>query len=61
MWVRFAADFDWNPPQFNGRVTMAFKTGTVANVTRACAAAAMAAGKATKATRKTDDGEAGGR
>ena len=36
MWVRFARDFDFSPAAHGGRVTIAYKAGTVANVTREC-------------------------
>lgn len=43
-WIRFTRDFDYSPPEKGGRVTIAYRAGTVANVTRACADAAMARG-----------------
>lgn len=54
--VRFTGDFDWSPPEFNGRVTMAYKAGMTLIVTTPCAEAAVAAGKAEKlAPRKKSD------
>ena len=48
MWVRFIDRFNWSPPEKNNRVTLSYKTGTVHNVTKACAEAAIAAGKAAR-------------
>lgn len=45
MWVRFIADFDFKPKL---AVTIAYKAGTVANVTNACAERAIALGRAVK-------------
>lgn len=45
-WVRFTADFDFSPADFGGLVTIAYKAGTVENVTGDCAAQAVAAKKA---------------
>lgn len=57
-WVRFTADFNWKPkPQ----VTIAYRSGQIANVTRDCAAAAVAKGRAVRVqkTRRSDvQGEA---
>lgn len=49
MWVRFTADFDFSPAAHGGRVTLAYKAGTLDNVTRECADLAIAAGRAVKA------------
>ncbi len=46
MWVRFTKDFDYAVPGKGGRVTIAYKAGTVKNVTRACADLAIAAERA---------------
>lgn len=46
MRIRFLADFDWSPPEFGGRVTMAYRKGSEETVTRDCGAAAVAAGRA---------------
>ncbi len=46
MWVRFTKDFDYAVPGKGGRVTIAYKAGTVKNVTRACADQAIAADRA---------------
>lgn len=43
MRVTFVADFDFNPAAFKGRVTVSYRAGTTASVTRECAAAAKAA------------------
>ncbi len=50
MWVRFLADYDWKPKP---SVTIAYTAGSVANVTRMCAAKALALGKAEKTERPT--------
>lgn len=47
MRVRFIAPFDWDPPEKNGRVTLAYTVG-VRTVRRECGKAAIAAGKATE-------------
>lgn len=61
MWVRFVSSFDFSPVAHGGRVTVAYKAGTVENVTRECADLALAAGKAekTKSPREKEpvDGE----
>lgn len=49
MWVRFTRDFDFDPPARGGLVTLAYKGGTVVNVTRECARLAKAAGAAVSA------------
>lgn len=56
--VRFTGDFDWSPPEFNGRVTLAFKAGTEDTVTTPCAEAAVASGKAIKVAPKRKSDEA---
>jgi len=49
-WVTFTADFDFSPAARKGTVTLAYKAGTTANVTRECLEQAVAAGKATRTT-----------
>ncbi len=44
--VAFTQDFDWAPPEFNGRWLVAYKAGWAGLVTTPCATAAIAAGKA---------------
>lgn len=44
-WLRFTADMDFKP---SAAVTLAYRTGDVANVTRACAERALSGGKAVK-------------
>lgn len=44
--VRFLDDFDFDPDARGGRVSIAYKAGQEANVTRECAAKAFAVGKA---------------
>lgn len=51
MWLRFLDNYDWKPLQ---QVTIAYRTGGVHNVTRACASAAIEAGKATTTERPAD-------
>lgn len=46
MRVRFTRDFDWYPPEKNGRVHIAYKAGMTLKVRAACAKEAMAAGAA---------------
>lgn len=53
----FIEDFDWAPPEFNGRWLVAYKAGTVELVTTPCAEAAIAAGKAIKSGEITESGE----
>lgn len=43
MWVRFLADYDFSPSARNGNVTLAYRAGTIANVTRECFDLAKAA------------------
>lgn len=50
MWLRFIRPFDFDPPAFGGRATVAFPAGHVGRVTRDCAAAALAAGAAFEVT-----------
>lgn len=50
-WVAFSADFDWYPPERNGRWMCAYKAGSILLVTTPCARAARAACKATPARR----------
>ena len=49
-WVKFTADFDWNPPG-QPRVFIAFKEGSTFNVTHDCEFQAIACGKAKKVKR----------
>jgi hypothetical protein len=44
--VRFTADFDFSPVPLRGHVTIAYKAGMSANVTRGCAEHAVSAAKA---------------
>jgi hypothetical protein len=55
MWVRFTADFDWDVPEYNGRVTMGFKANTIKSVRRACGEAALQAGKAVPVQRPKEE------
>jgi hypothetical protein len=48
MWLSFTADYDFSPEAKAGRVTLAYKAGMTANVTRECADKAIAAGKAVR-------------
>lgn len=48
MWVRFTADLDFSPAARKGWVTLAYKAGTTANVTRECAELALRLGRAEK-------------
>lgn len=50
-WIRFSADFDWSPPAYRNRVTIAYKAGMVQLVTRACADKATAKGAASPTKR----------
>lgn len=47
--ITFVEDFDYSPPAHSGRVTLAYRAGTTATVTRDCADMAIAAGKARRA------------
>lgn len=49
-WVTFTDDFDFSPAARRGNVTIAYKSGTTANVTRECVEMAIAAGKAKRTT-----------
>ena len=51
--IRFTKDFDWSPLPMNGRVTVAYKAGSVVMVTTPCANLAIAAGAAK--VEKADD------
>jgi hypothetical protein len=51
-WIHFIECYDWKP---RPSVTIAYKSGMTANVTRACADAAVKAGKAERMTRKNKD------
>jgi hypothetical protein len=53
MHVTFTKDFDWYPPEKNGRVHIAFKSGMVLFLRRQCAADAIAAGAATPIEKET--------
>ena len=44
--IIFTHNYDWAPPEFNGRWLTAYKAGWAGLVTTPCAAAAIAAGKA---------------
>jgi hypothetical protein len=46
MWIRFTADYLFSPAALKGRVSIAYRAGTVANVTHECGEAALATGKA---------------
>lgn len=46
MWVRFLQRFDFDPPAFGGRVSLAFPEGHEGRVTGDCARAAIASGAA---------------
>lgn len=46
--IAFTHDFDWAPPEFNGRWLKAYKAGWTGLVTTPCAIAAVASGKAQK-------------
>ena len=48
MWVRFLRSFDFDPPAFGGRVSLAFPAGHEGRVTRACGEAALKAGAAVR-------------
>ena len=52
-WVRFTRDFDWDVPERNRRVTIAYKRGMKRLVRTACAQEAIRAGAAV-AVRKRD-------
>lgn len=52
-WVQFTDDFDWKVP--GRRVVIAYKAGSVLNVTRACAAEAKKRGAAVDLNRKGKD------
>lgn len=43
MWVKFTGGFRWKP---STAITIAYKEGTIANVTKACGNAAIEQGKA---------------
>lgn len=43
-WVIFIKDFDWNPPEKKGTITICFKTGMKVFVRRKCAEDAKSAG-----------------
>jgi hypothetical protein len=54
--VQFTRDFDWYPPEKNGRVHIAFKAGMTLRVRKACAADAIAAGAATPIAKENENG-----
>ena len=54
MWVTFAKDFDFSPASLRGRVTIAYKAGMRAKVTRECVDAACAADALTRDDRHED-------
>jgi hypothetical protein len=54
MKVRFTADFDWDVPEFKGRVTLFRPSGWTGTVKRDHGEAAIAAGKAE--SMEPDDG-----
>ncbi|MBL0374032.1 hypothetical protein JJB09_18585 [Rhizobium sp. KVB221] len=56
-WVLFKADFDFSPAARNGWVTIAYKAGTIANVTRECAGLALAADRAEKTGRPSRENQ----
>lgn len=56
MRVTFLRDFDWQPPERNGRVTIAYKAGMCLRVRKICAADAIAAGAAQPLTKETEHG-----
>lgn len=62
MWFLFERNFDFSPSAKGGRVTIAYKSGMVKNVTRECAEAAekAGAGERTKPVKETTDGDANG-
>ena len=60
MRVTFLRDFDWQPPERKGRVTIAYKAGMCLLVRKICAADAIAAGAAVaaaKAVEQSSNGE----
>lgn len=56
--ITFTHNYDWAPPEFNGRWLTAYKAGWSGLVTTPCAAAAIAAGKA-KRIGQTEESRAG--
>lgn len=50
VWVSFDSDFDFSPEAKKGHVTVAYKAGTTANVTRECADMALDVKKAKRTT-----------
>lgn len=56
MRVTFLRDFDWQPPERNGRVTIAYKAGMCLLVRKICAADAIAAGAAQQLTKDKEHG-----
>ncbi|BBF93376.1 hypothetical protein [Blastochloris tepida] len=49
-WVRFAAPFDWHPPEARRHTVLAFQAGDVCLVRRRCFTDALTAGTARPAT-----------
>lgn len=56
--ITFTRDFDWAPPEFNGRWLKAYKAGWSGLVTTPCAVLAIAAGKAIGQTSEQGEGAA---
>ena len=54
MWIVFLADYDFSPPERNGRVTIAYKPG-LRFVRKICGIAAIAKGRARPATETEKD------
>jgi len=55
MWVKFTSNFKWRPLS---SVTISYKAGSVANVTRMCGSAAVEQGKAELVDKKRKDEDA---
>lgn len=51
MWVRFLRNFDWDPPERKGRVTLFFEAGKTHLVRKLCALAAIERGAAVRVER----------
>lgn len=54
MWVQFNSPFDWKPKR---SVTLSWRSGDRANVTRECAEAAIKAGAAVELKKANKDSE----
>jgi hypothetical protein len=50
VWLRFIADMDWKPKE---SVTLGYRVGDVANVTRGCAAKALREKKAVRMVKRS--------